>query len=82
MDRLAAGAFFAVFLCSCGRATPPPEADLEEAARAIQESLWARGYASCRVERRGDRLVVDPGPRVKLGRLRIEGERWQREKKD
>ena len=82
MVRLPAGAFLALFLGSCGRAPPSPEADLQEAARAIRESLWARGYASCRVERRGARLVVDPGPRVKLGRLRIEGERWQRRKED
>ncbi len=82
MVRLATGAFLALFLCSCGRTPPHPEADLKEAAKTIRESLWARGYASCRVEQRGDQLVVDPGPKVKLGRLRIEGGRWQREKKD
>ena len=51
----------------------------ENATMQVRERFWGRGYASCRVERKGNTLVVWAGPKVKLGRLRIEGSRWQRE---
>ena len=52
--------------------------DPEGAADRVRDLFWQRGYASCRVSRKGNTLVVWAGPRVKLGRLRIEGDRWRR----
>jgi outer membrane protein insertion porin family len=64
-------------------------ADIDKTRRAIRERLWSRAYAKSRVipeplENPNDRSVdivfhVSAGPKIRLGRIRIVGNRWTRD---
>jgi len=63
--------------------------DVQKTMRAVRERLWSRAYAKSRVqmdvhpnplERSVDvKFMVMAGPKIKLGRIRIIGNRWTRD---
>ena len=63
--------------------------DIQKTARSVRERLWSRAYAKSRVEpqveyKPEDRsvdvvFIVSAGPKIRLGRIRIVGNRWTRD---
>lgn len=63
--------------------------DIQKTMRAVRERLWSRAYAKSNVnmdveprplDRSVDvKVVISAGPKIKLGRIRIIGNRWTRD---